>query len=238
MTRARLAYLIRTYLLYKPILRPLYYVIGVYYIYVAKPKRFSFRGQEYPYFAAWYGKTYLIERAVEIPVASAYVERYAGRRILEVGNVLPHFFAVDHDVVDKYEAAPGVLNVDVIDYVADEPYDLIVSVSTLEHVGWDEGSREPEKALRAIEHLVSMLASGGELVITWPIGWNHALDDAVRSGRLRFTEAAFLKRVSRIPRWREVEWPDVQRAQYGRPFRSANAVFFGVIREGALRATP
>jgi hypothetical protein len=38
-------------------------------------------------------------------------------------------------VLDKYEQAPGVINEDVVSFSPPQKYDLIVSVSTLEHVG-------------------------------------------------------------------------------------------------------
>jgi hypothetical protein len=56
-------------------------------------------------------------------------------------------------VADKYEVSPGVINKDIVEFVPPQKYDLIVSISTLEHVGWNEQPREPTKLLRAIEHL-------------------------------------------------------------------------------------
>ena len=43
-----------------------------------------------------------------------------------------------HDVLDKYEKGNNVINDDVVSFSTEVKYDLIVSVSTLEHVGWDE----------------------------------------------------------------------------------------------------
>jgi len=51
--------------------------------------------------------------------------------------VLSHYFAVKHDIVDKYEIAPSVVNEDLVNFKPGKKYDLIVSISTLEHVGWD-----------------------------------------------------------------------------------------------------
>ena len=55
------------------------------------------------------------ERAVEVPVAQALVDRHAPDRVLEIGNVLSHYRPQQHVVVDKYEQAAGVLNRDVLD---------------------------------------------------------------------------------------------------------------------------
>ena len=93
------------------------------------------------------------ERAIEVPIVWKIVSEYSEGRILEVGNVLSHYFSVCHDILDKYEKADGVINQDVVNFWAPNKYELIVSISTLEHVGWDESPRDPNKILRAIENL-------------------------------------------------------------------------------------
>jgi len=99
----------------------------------------------------------------------AVVRQHPDERILEVGNVLAHYYPHQHDVLDKYEQAPGVMNGDVVDFRPGKLYDLIVSISTLEHVGWDEEPRDPLKFLRGVEHLTTLLAPGGRMLVTLPI---------------------------------------------------------------------
>lgn len=102
------------------------------------------------------------------------MKKYKGRKILEVGNVLSHYFPVNHDIVDKYEKADGVINQDVIDFYPSKRYDLIISISTLEHVGWDENLRDhkilrdPMKVLHAIENLKRLLAPEGKWLSPYP----------------------------------------------------------------------
>jgi SAM-dependent methyltransferase len=131
---------------------------------------FVFGGRTYRYHFHPYKHSWLTERAVEVPVARGVVEQYAFGRILEVGNVLGHYRAHSHLVVDKYEHAPGVLNRDVMDLEDLGAFDLIVAISTLEHVGQDEPERGPEKAARAALALRERLAPGGRLLITLPLG--------------------------------------------------------------------
>ena len=70
-----------------------------------------------------------------------------------------------------------MINEDIIDFDPGRRYALIVSVSTLEHVGWDEDEpRDPEKVLRAIERLRELLTPSGELLFTVPHGWQTDLD--------------------------------------------------------------
>ena len=44
--------------------------------------------------------------------------------LLEIGNVLSHYFKWDHDVVDKYEKVEGVINEDVVDFRPSKKYDI------------------------------------------------------------------------------------------------------------------
>ena len=101
------------------------------------------------------------ERAIEVGLARDFLAGRSGR-ILEIGNVLGNFMAFPHDVVDKYEKAPGVINEDIVTFQPREKYQAIVTLSTLEHVGWDETPRTPEKIVLAIEHIKSLLADGGK----------------------------------------------------------------------------
>jgi SAM-dependent methyltransferase len=136
--------------------------------------------------------------------------------VLEVGNVLGHYGTERRrDVIDKYERFPGVLNTDVLDFRPEHLYDLIVSVSTLEHVGWDEEPRDPERAAGAVERLRELLAPGGLLVVTVPVGYHPQLDLAIREGRARFDEVAALRHEG-SGRWREVAPNDVWDLAYDR----------------------
>ena len=60
----------------------------------------------------------------------------------------------------------------MVPFHPDKQYDLIVSISTLEHVGWEGPHREPGKGLEAFRNLVSLLAPGGVIVLTIPVWLN------------------------------------------------------------------
>ncbi len=195
-----------------------------------RKKTFFFNGRSYRYFYHVYNKTWKNERAVEIPIFWEIVQTYQGKRILEVGNVLSHYFHIQHDVADKYEVAPGVINQDIVDFLPPEKYDLIVSISTLEHVGWDEEPREPRKILRAIENLKTRcLTHGGKIVASLPLGYNPYLDQLLKDGKIPFMRQHYLKRVSKKNYWVEVDWDSVREAKYGRFV--ANALVIGIIAE-------
>lgn len=199
-----------------------------------QPRRsFTLGGEKYSYCAGGYNSAWHNERTVEIAIALHHLRRHRDSRVLEIGNVLSYYTTVRHDVVDKYEVAPGVVNADVMDYDATEPYDLIVSVSTLEHVGWDEDIDDWTKPVRAVTHLVGLLGPDGTLVVTLPVGYNPHVDKALRDGLFDFDQVRYLKRVSRDNRWQEADKADVGVVRYGRPFPAANVVAVGLRRASA-----
>ena len=191
---------------------------------------FVLGGRRYRYLWHPYMSTWLTERAVEVPVARGRVRNADPASTLEIGNVLSHYFPTTHTVVDKYERAPGVINEDVVSFSPDRRYDLIVSVSTLEHVGWDEKPRDPEKVLRAIDRLRGLLTDTGELVFTIPKGWHPVLDRHLSESQVPLAERLCLKRISADGRWVEVDCHELEEVRYDAPFPYANGVTFGVIR--------
>jgi cyclopropane fatty-acyl-phospholipid synthase-like methyltransferase len=83
-----------------------------------------------------------------------------------VDDVLSHYYHITHDVVDKYEKGKNIINQDIVDFTPNERYDLIVSISTMEHVGWDETPCEPRKILRTLVNLKTLrLTVDGRVII-------------------------------------------------------------------------
>jgi len=203
----------------------------LHFIYCRKIRRqntFFIQGEPYHYFdtiKTWHG-----ERAVEIPIIMDKVRKYRGKNILEIGNVLSHHIRLQHDILDKYEKSTGVINDDVVNYRSEKKYDLIVSISTLEHVGWDENPRDDTKILRAIENLKTLIGfHGGMIVITLPVGYNPVLDQLLRDGTLHFSKQFNLLRISRGNEWKESNWEDVSVVKYNSPMPFANGLIIGII---------
>lgn len=194
-----------------------------------RPKSFEFQGKKYEYFNHPYNTTRLNERTVEVPIIYAEVQKNHSKRILEVGNVLSHYFPISHDVVDKYEKAPGVINQDILKYAPKKKYDLIVSISTFEHVGWDEFPRDKTKIPKTLKHLTTLLNPGGKMIFTVPVAINDYLDGLIHQHELPGVQMYCLKRMTASNIWAEKSWEQIRFCQYDNPFPNANGIVVGVI---------
>ena len=56
------------------------------------------------------------------------------------------------------------------------------------------------------------------------MAYNPELDARLRDGRVTFTRRGCLKRISRDNRWAEVDWPEIEHAQFDAPFRRINGL--------------
>jgi hypothetical protein len=175
---------------------------------IQKASTFSFNDQEYKYFYHDYNDTWCHERSVEIPIIKRIVDEAEGE-VLEVGNVLPHYFPSTHRVVDKYEKAPGVTNEDIVSFDSNSKFRLIVSISTFEHIGWDERPRNPPKIIDAVRNVRRLLEKGGEAWLTLPYGQNEWLDKSIVSGELEFDKSYYMKRIGLDNSWIQCKLDDV-----------------------------
>jgi SAM-dependent methyltransferase len=186
------------------------------------PQTFVVDGVERTQLIHLYNRTWRNERAVEVPLALAFLDRHDGP-VLEVGNVLVNYGRTGHVVLDKYERRPGVVNADVVDYRPDQRFGAIVAVSTLEHVGWDEEPQDPGKIPCAVQRLRDLLLPTGRLLVTCPLSYNPHLDALVEGGGLDPARQTCLVRDG-SGRWRETPRADAfASARMGR--HGANAVW-------------
>lgn len=190
------------------------------------PESFDFHGERYSVFHHRRNRTWLTERAIELPVAMRFVDAFRPSGVgLEVGNVLSHYRAVHHRVVDKYERASAVENLDVLDIQTDRPFDFIVAISTIEHVGWDEPERDLDKPARAIHHLRSLLKpNGGRMLVTLPLGYNPSVDLLALGGVSGAHHAEIFVR-DRRHRWKPTHQPEPHQLRYQFELRSATALW-------------
>jgi len=198
----------------------------------SSPSSFTFRGKSYRYFWHRYNATWRNERAVEIPIARGFEESVPAAKVLEIGNVLSHYGPVAHEVVDKYEKAEGVRNEDACSFKSDKKYELILSLSTLEHVGWDEEPKDKAKVLTAFKNLQNLLSPTGRMVVTIPLGYNPFLDQMISEGEIQFSERVYLKRKPHRNEWREAGADEVRHPHYDRVAYVAHELLVGIIENG------
>ena len=196
---------------------------------------FEFDGRTYNYLIHHHNTTWRNERTVEVPIAVRVLDERSPARVLEVGNVLRNYLPENHPaagrvVVDMYEVGAGVQNIDVLDHEPDAPYDVIVALSTLEHVGLDEDVVEPDKAARAIELMQTWLAPGGVMLVTVPLGYHSELDRRLLEGPVLFDDLKFMRRVSADGRWEQADADQVRGARFGSPYPFANVIAVGRTR--------
>ena len=140
-------------------------------------------------------------------------------------NVLSHYGPTQHAIVDKYEKAPNVINSRHSELQSEESIDLIISISTFEHIGFDDDNdgSSGSKIASAIQHCCSLLTKSGRLIITFPTGYNPELDSAVQKGLFEAERLDFMVRTA-AREWRECNSDDAFNAPYRSKFPYGNAL--------------
>ena len=210
-------------------LQKLFFPLFKFYHSHFKRSTFLFDGFSYPYLVHNYNVTWISERAVEIPIFLAQMAkiRSEGLAALEIGNVLSHYEAdlpAGWTIVDKYERAPGVVNEDISHFIPNKKYKYIVSVSTMEHVGFDEEEKDSEKIIRVVTQVQEkLLDTGGSFIFSVPIGFNAELDKKLFGHIIKYSQIKFLKRTGSMI-WEDCGQEDVLGAKYNSPYAGGNAL--------------
>ena len=135
---------------------------------------FRFNGRQYEYFKHTYNHASENMRTLEVPIITEYMSHHSAfDAILEIGNVLSHYGKTTWDIIDLNE---GPIKQDLMTWEPQTQYDLIVSISTVEHI-----QASPEDIIGKIR---SLLTLDGKAIITLPTGYNPAWDKSLLSGEL------------------------------------------------------
>jgi len=112
----------------------------------------------------------------------------------------------------------------IFTYKSKKKFDRIISISTFEHIGFDEEKKDPKKAINAIKHVQSMLAKRGKCVISVPTRYNVDLDYYFREYAIQYpARVAFYMRTSET-KWMLSSREKVLKQQYGSPYPCANGL--------------
>lgn len=193
-------------------------------------RRFSFQGQELPYFIHSYNATWRNERCIEISLARHFLALWQAERVLELGNVMSYYEDHRHTVIDKYEPSPGILNQDFLDYAPEKLFDGFLAISTFEHIGWDESPRSGEKLAQCFDKIAQLVHNKKQVLVTCPLGYNDYLDDLARSGQLPFETIVLLVRTSKNQVWRTSTLDEALAKEYayGKKYYGASSLLVGL----------
>jgi hypothetical protein len=188
------------------------------------PKTFVFDGETLPYFYAKYNITWVTERVLEVPIGLHFLKIAGAENTLEVGNVLGHYAPPQHAVLDKFERGPNIINADITTFDPKRTYDLILSISTFEHIGYeDDGDPNAEKICDAIAACQRFLSPSGRLIITVPFGYNPYLDRYIAEDKIKPNRAWFFEKTSKLD-WTATTKEAALKRKYAKPYPFANAI--------------
>ncbi len=147
-------------------------------------KTFLYNGKNIKYIYHPYNASYNNERKVEIALAKRFLEEECcnlsnKNSLLEVWNVLSHYISVKHLVIDKYEKDwyMYLINKDILEYSSYVAFDRVISISTIEHIWFDEWEQNWKKSIKAIKYILDkLLVSWWKAFFTFPWWYNPELD--------------------------------------------------------------
>ena len=222
---AKVIWFVRRFGICELFLKPIRCIFATFIISRLDKSEFTFDDRLISLFYHAYNMTWANERSVEIPIINDYLTHYESKGVLEIGNVLSHYGDVNHTILDKFERGKGIINKDILNFVATEKFELIVSISTFEHIGFDDDMDDDSgvKILHAIDASRKLLAENGRLVLTLPIGYNPSLDRLISGGTLKSIRSFFICRIGRL-KWETTTTEKALACRYGSPYPYANAI--------------
>jgi len=222
---AKVIWFVRRFGICELFLKPIRCIFAPFIIPRLDKSEFTFDDRLISLFYHAYNMTWANERSVEIPIINDYLSHYESKGVLEIGNVLSHYGDVNHTILDKFERGKGIINEDILNFVATEKFELIVSISTFEHIGFDDDMDDDSgvKILHAIDASRKLLAENGRLVLTLPIGYNPSLDRLISGGTLKSIRSFFICRIGPL-KWETTTIEKALACRYGSPFPYANAI--------------
>ena len=206
-------------------LKPIRYIFAPFIIPRLVKSEFTFNDRVLSLFYHTYNMTWANERSVEIPIIRDFLSHHGSEDVLEIGNVLSHYGDVNHTILDKFERGKGIINEDILGFVSADKFELIVSISTFEHIGYDDeiDGDSGVKIIHAIDSSRKLLTENGRLVLTLPLGYNPSLDQLIAGNQLHSDRSFFICRTGQL-RWEIATIEKALSCRYGNPFPYANAI--------------
>jgi len=179
---------------------------------------FKFAGMELEYLKHSYNRTSENMRTIEVPIINELL-RIGSRWVLEIGNVLSHYQKTSWHILDKFEKASGIMHEDLMIFEPLMLYDLIVSISTIEHIGFGKYAKDSIiwHPFFIIKKIRSLLATGGMAFITVPIRYNPLIDNYLLEGHIGSNIMGCMHRISNDNEWEECSLTQAYETDKRRP---------------------
>lgn len=154
---------------------------------------FYFKWIKMKYFCHLYNTTYRNERAIELPILDYIINDNLNNttKILEIWNVLSHYKNIsllDYTIVDKFDNNKSIIKEDAEFFNNNKLYDLIISISTFEHIWFDDDIKDSNKSLRTFNNMKKLLNDWWKMIITIPVWWNKDIDKKIFDWEFDFNE--------------------------------------------------
>lgn len=183
-----------------------------------------------------YNSAHLNERAIEVPIGKWFLDRYPN--LIELGAVLPYYYECIHSVYDLNDEYKHSLKIDFSHLDLDFTGKDVLSISTIEHVGFNDYSKapflgSPEMPLsmkyrydkcrwgEGFKCIEKIMAEAANFLITIPLGFNPTIDEML--GLLDESKYFVIKRINKGNLWR-LDLDKSLNYKYGSPFKNANAL--------------
>jgi len=166
------------------------------------------------------------DRTIEIPLIWDEVIKYKPEEVLEVGNVLGYYIDRKHDVVDLLEKGDDIITADIRTYKDEKKYKLIVSITTLEHVGDGKDGHDIDELgiINAINNMLELLEAGGRIIFTVPVGHNPYMDNLFKEQKIVCDNIYAYKRIDALNNWLRLPYDDIKNSELYVPYwGTANA---------------
>ena len=207
----------------------------VYFYKFIRNKTFIFDGVTLNYFYHKYNVTYENERIIVIPIILYLIKKYGINTYTELGNVLSYYKLQSKSIIDKYDNSKDIIKEDITYYKPISKFKNIISISTLEHIGWDESERNYCKITPTFINIFNnVLDKNGYFIFSFPIGYNPYLDSYLNNNLEKFIEIYSFIRINKSNEWRNVKYDKTRNSKFGTPFKNANELIICVTNYNAF----
>ncbi len=192
-------------------------------------RSFKFQKKTYYYFYHAYYRTWTNEKAVEIPIFYEILKKFKFKTVVEIGNVLSHYFHINHKIIDLDKNIHNINNQISSSFYLNKKYDLIFSISILNHLNWQGIRSNSDILVTIIEKLKKYLTPKGKIIVSFSLSFDKDLINLLKKEKLRLSKIYCLIRTSEDNRWKEIDYQDLFNRKYNIVNRFSNKLIIGII---------